>query len=186
MSDEYNDVPYVGTVKGLIEKTGGWYAVEIAVPGEQYPIKADTKLENLLKSVREIRDAGLVATFTVRESESQNINPNTGNPYTERRLQSVEAGAQNQQNATASPSGGMTGPTSSGAESTMSKEEWRAKDRAADKRALTAIAVSALTHTMPAAPTTEDLNTFLERVGHLTLAWQNVIDAVRDGDDPPF
>ena len=185
MSDEYTDVPYVGTVKGLIEKTNDWYTVEIAVPGKQYPIKADTKLDNLLKSVREIRDAGLVATFIVRESASQNINPNTGNPYTERRLQSVEAGAQNQQNATASPSGGQQGSGASDGGG-MTKEEWRAKDRAADKRALTAIAVSALTHTMPADPSTEDLNKFLERVGHLTLAWQNVIEAVRDGDDIPF
>ena len=72
------DVTYVGTVSTLEEKKGGWYAVHIAVPGKQYPVKADTKLEPLLKSVREIRDAGLVATCTVSETESRAVSTITG------------------------------------------------------------------------------------------------------------
>lgn len=87
------EVTYVGTVKGLIEKKGGWYAVEIAVPGKQYAIKADTKLDHLLAKAREIRDAGTIATFTVGEEDSENINPNSGKPYTERRLNGIEEGA---------------------------------------------------------------------------------------------
>lgn len=86
---------YVGTVQALVEKKQGWHTVEINVPGKQYPVKADTKLEPLLKLVREIRDGDLVATFTVSESESENINPNSGKPYIERRLEKVEPGAQN-------------------------------------------------------------------------------------------
>ena len=177
------DVFYVGTVKSLIEKSNGWYTVEIAVPGKQYPIKADTKLENLLTKAREIRDAGAVGTFTVREEPSENINPNTGNPYTERRLQHIEEGAQNAPNANASPS---TAAQGGGGEGGLTKEEWRRKDLAADKRALTAIASAALQHTIPQDPSKEDLDKFLERVMHLTIPWQNVINALRDGDDVPF
>jgi hypothetical protein len=97
------DVTYVGKVHALIEKKAGWHSVEISVSGKQYPVKADTKLEPLLKQVREIRDGDLVATFTVSETESENINPNSGKPYTERRLEKVEPGAQKQENANGSP-----------------------------------------------------------------------------------
>lgn len=192
MADErknLSSVTYVGTCKGLIEKKGGWYAVEIAAVGKSYTIKADTKLENLLTQARASRDNGTVCTWTVEEWDSDNINPNNDKPYTERRLAGVEEGvhegAQNQQNATASPSGGQKGSGASSGDG-MSKEEWRAKDRAADKRALTAQAVSALTHTMPSDPTDDDLNKFMVRVAHLTVAWMNDIEAVRNGDDVPF
>lgn len=172
------DVPYVGKVAGLVEKKGGWYSVEIAVPGKQWPVKADTKLENLLTQVREIRDADLVATFTVSESDSENVNPNTGKPYTERRLSHVEVGAQNVPDATGSPSG-------SGGEG-LTKEEWRRKDDAADARALTAIAVSALSHTVPSDPTEDDLKKFITRCAFLTSAWHQAVKSYRDGEDVPF
>lgn len=179
------DVTYVGTVQALVEKKSGWHTVEIAVPGKQYPVKADTKLEPLLKQVREVRDADLVATFTVSETESENINPNTSRPYTERRLQKVEPGvaehAQSGQNATGSPT--------SGTQDGMSKEEWRRKDNAADKRALIAIAVSALQHTMPSDPSEEDLGKFLQRVARLSGSWHRVVIAERDDpndEEVPF
>lgn len=88
------DVQYIGTCSALVEKKGGWYQIQIAVPGKQYPIKADTKLEHLINDAREVRDSGAVATWTVSESESENINPNSGKPYIERRLEKVELGAQ--------------------------------------------------------------------------------------------
>jgi len=173
------DVPYVGTVHSLVEKKDGWFSVEIAVAGKQWPVKADTKLESLLKQVREIRDADLTATFTVSESESKNINPKSGKPYTERRLEKVEVGARAVVNANGSPSSGGDG---------MSKDEWARKDSAADKRACIAIAVSALTHTMPSEPTEEDLRAFIQRVKFLSREWHVQVEAVRAGDesDVPF
>lgn len=179
------DVLYVGTVSALVEKKNGWYSVEIAVAGKQYPVKADTKLEPLLKQVREIRDAGLVATFTVSESDSENINPNTGRPYTERRLEKVEPGAQNQTDANASPSGGAQG---SGGQS-MTKEEWAAKDAAIHKTALIKAAADALKHTIPSDPSDEDLTKFAARVTFLTAPWYRQVIATRDHpqeDDIPF
>lgn len=97
---ENEKVTYVGTCGQLVEKKGGWFQIQISVPGKQYPIKADTKLEHLINKAREVRDSGAVATWTIEEWDSENINPNTGNPYRERRLSGVEEGA---------PAGGTAG-----------------------------------------------------------------------------
>lgn len=95
MSDERKNlktVTYVGTVSAMEEKKGGWYRIHVAVPGKQYPVKPETKLDNLIAKAREIRDNGTVATWTVEEWDSDNINPNSGSPYTERRLAGVDEG----------------------------------------------------------------------------------------------
>lgn len=176
-----SDVVYVGTVQALTEKKGGWYTVEIGVPGKQYPVKADTKLEPLLKQVREIRDAGLVATFTISETESENINPHSGKPYIERRLEKIEVGASGPVNASGSP----TTETQSG----MSKEEWARKDSAIHKMACIKAAADALKHTIPSEPSYEDLNRYIEQVLHLALGWHRSVLAERDdptGEDVPF
>lgn len=176
-------VQYVGTVGALVEKKAGWHTIEISVPGKQYPVKADTKLEPLLKQVREIRDGDLVATFTVSESESENINPNNGKPYTERRLEKVEPGVMgpaNTANATASP-------TNAGQE--MTKEDWANKDSAIHKMACIKAAADALKHTIPADPSDDDLETFIGRVRHVSRAWHVSVIATRDDpkdDDIPF
>ena len=175
------DTTYVGTVHTLIEKKGGWHTIEIAIPGKQYPVKADTKLEPLLKQVREIRDGDLIATFTVSETESENINPNSGKPYIERRLEKVELGAQNAPDASASPT---TAPQDG-----MSKEEWARKDSAIHKMACIKTAADALKHTIPAEPSTEDLNYFSANVIHLARGWHRSVIAERDdptGEDVPF
>ena len=180
-----SDVTYVGTVQALVEKKAGWHTVEISVPGKQYPVKADTKLEPLLKQAREVRDGGLVATFTVSETESENINPKNGLPYIERRLQKVELGAENAPVANASPTTSQAGSGETG----MTKEEWANKDSAGHKRACIAIAVSALSHTMPSDPSSDDLATFMSRVAILSSAWHRSVLAERDdptGEDVPF
>jgi hypothetical protein len=95
VSDERKNletVTYVGTVASMEEKKGGWYRIHVAIPGKQWPVKPETKLENLIAKAREIRDSGVVATWTIEEWDSDNINPNTSKPYTERRLAAVEEG----------------------------------------------------------------------------------------------
>jgi hypothetical protein len=169
-----SDVTYVGTVSALVEKKAGWHTVEISVPGKQYPVKADTKLEPLLKAVREIRDNDLVATFTVSETESENINPKSGKPFIERRLEKVEASTQNAQNANASPTTASEG---------MSKEDWARKDSAIHMMAAIKAAADALKHTIPSDPTAADLNTFLESCKTLSYNWWQRAEAVRSGED---
>lgn len=178
-----SDVTYVGTVNALVEKKAGWHTIEISVPGKQYPVKADTKLEHLIKQVREIRDADLVATFTVAESESENINPKSGMPYIERRLQKVEAGAnsENGQNANGSPT--------SASQDVMTKADWAAKDSAIHKTALIKAAADTLKHTISSEPTKDEIVLFMERVAFMSNAWHRAVIAERDHpdqDDIPF
>lgn len=175
------DVTYVGKVGALIEKKAGWHTVEISVPGKQYPVKADTKLEPLLKQVREIRDGDLIATFTISETESENINPNSGKPYIERRLEKIELGAQNAPNANGSPT--------TEAQGGMTKEEWARKDSAIHKMACIKAAADALKHTIPSTPTADDLGTYGSNVMTLALRWHRSVIAERDdptGEDVPF
>lgn len=174
-----SDVKYVGTVQALVEKKAGWHTVEISVPGKQYPVKADTKLEPLLKQAREVRDGGLVATFTVSETESENINPNNNMPYIERRLQKVELGAQGEPDANVSPTTSGAGRSETG----MSKEEWAHKDSAIHMMACIKTAADALKHTIPSSPSAEDLHTFLDNTKTLSYNWWQRVIAVREGDD---
>lgn len=180
-----SDVKYVGTVGALVEKKAGWHTVEISVPGKQYPVKADTKLEHLLKQAREVRDGGMVATFTVSEEESENINPKNNMPYIERRLQKIEFGAEGHVNASGSPTSAATGSSSEG----MTKEEWARKDSAIHKMACIKTAADALKHTIPSEPSTEDLNTYNRNVIDLANRWHRSVLAERDdptGEDVPF
>ena len=65
----------------------------------------------------------------------------------------------------------------------MSKEEWLLKDRAGDKRACIAIAVSALTHTLKSEPTPEQLQEFTARVLRMAQIFSDAVARER-GIDP--
>jgi hypothetical protein len=175
-------VTYVGTVSQLVEKKNGWYSVEISVPGKQYPIKADTKLEHLLVNARRVRDSGAVSTFVLEEWDSDNISEKSGKPFRERRLSSVEEGSAPQQppNASAGSAAPSTVSDNSGG---MSKDEWAQKDSAIHMMAAIKAAADTLKHTVPSDPTSEDLQTFLERCKTLSYSWWLRAEAVRNGDD---
>lgn len=83
-------VEIVGTLIGIMEKPSGWMQVQIEVPGKQYPVKADTKKAEIIEQARAVGEA--VATWTIKEVESENINPNTSKPYINRYLEGVELG----------------------------------------------------------------------------------------------
>ena len=128
--------------------------------------------------------AKLVATFTVSETESENINPNSGKPYTERRLEKVEAGSH--PDANASPTPPAQAPASQDA---MTKEEWARKDSAIHKMACIKTAADALKHTLPSDPSADDIAKYLGRVSTLSSAWHRSVLAERNdptGEDVPF
>jgi hypothetical protein len=79
----------VGICSGIKEKPSGWFDLEIQVPGKQYPVRLETKLEKLVDEARETH--GKTATWTFVEKEG-NINPRSGNPYINRYLDRVEIG----------------------------------------------------------------------------------------------
>ena len=86
----------VGVWSKMPEERNGWKQFEVDV-GSQYPVRVATKLEHLIEEAMALRDQE--ATWTYTESEARNpdgtprINPNSGKPYTDRRLEKVEAGA---------------------------------------------------------------------------------------------
>lgn len=128
----------VGQYDKIIEKTQGWYDVEVRVAGKQYPVKLSTKSSNLLDQVRMTQ--GKVATFTYTEKESTKTNPNSGKPYINRFLESAEIGG-------VEDSGGSN---AGGSSDKMTKEEWNAKDRRDFRSRAWAQTISAFAHTVTA------------------------------------
>ena len=152
------DVQYVGTCKDIIEKKNDWYTIEILVPGKDWPIKADTKLEHLINEARAVRDAGTIATWTVSETESENINPRNNRPYTERRLEKVEVVAASSADA---------GPTAESAARYVRENrqaagepppvDWDAKERRDFRSRAWAHTMSAFAHTIKPEESAEEV-----------------------------
>ncbi len=65
----------------------------------------------------------------------------------------------------------------------LSKEEWRLKDKASDKRACIAIAAGSLTHTLPSSPTQDQLAEFTKRVLYMAQLFSDAV--VRERGDTP-
>ena len=98
--------------------------------GTQYPVRLQTKLQPLIELARA---AGAEArAWTYKESESQNLNPNSGKPYMNRYLERVDLpgdAPDSEPDATVTQSAAKApqtpGPSSEG----MTKEEWGAQGR---------------------------------------------------------
>lgn len=78
----------VGSCSGIKEKPSGWTDIEVEVPGKQYPVRLSTKDSELIVATRSL--AGEVGKFSYVERESDRVNPNSGKPYMNRYLESVE------------------------------------------------------------------------------------------------
>lgn len=73
-----------GQLIGMEPRAGGWVAVVIQDPNEQYPKKLSTKRPQLLGQAQQLMLQHVTALYT--ESDSPNINPNNGLPYVNRNL----------------------------------------------------------------------------------------------------
>lgn len=180
---EQQQLRQVGTLAGIMEKTGGWHEIHINTGG-QYELKLSTKLQPLIELARAAGTEQMVWRYT--EKDSGNPNPHQpGKNFINRYFQGVEPVGE------ASTETATVGPPASPAPSSdaMSKEEWRAKDDAIHYMACIKTAAAALTHTMPSEPSNEDLNKFLERTWWLAHAWHRTVLAKRDdpaGEGIPF
>ena len=170
----------VGTLNGIMEKTAGWFQIQVSVPGKNYPVKMDTKKQELVELARAAGQDVMEWTFT--EKDSGNPNPNRpGENFINRYLEGVDPVGSNPASSVATPE--------SAPQSGMSKEDWQRKDSAIHKMACIKTAADALKHTVPSEPSAEDLATFISRVTTLTLAWHRSVLAERDdptGEDVPF
>lgn len=182
----------IGTLAGIMEKSGEWRQIHVAVPGKQYPVKMDTKREELIVLARAAGENVMEWTYT--ESDSGNPNPHRpGENFINRYFEGVapvQAGASTAQAGEAAQSvASLVAAPQAGTDPKLSKDEWARKDSAAWKRMLIEAAADALKHTIPSDPTPEDLTTFLGRVTTLTLAWHRSVLAERDdpaGESVPF
>lgn len=172
----------IGTLGGILEKSGEWRQIQVSVPGKQYPVKMDTKKEELVQLARAAGEN--VMAWTYSESDSGNPNPHRpGENYVNRYFEGVApvSEAQAGDGASSVPASGPAAPQTG-----MSKEEWAAKDSAIHQMACLKAAADALKHTIPSDPSDEDLKKFNERVQALAGWWHNVVLAVREGEDAPF
>lgn len=127
----------VGKYDGIKEKQSGWFEVEVAVPGKNYPLRLATKSNTLLDAVR--ATAGEIATYHYKETDSQRINPNTGNPYKNRYLEGVEPGA---------TAAAQAASNASNAGGTKEDVDWDAKERRDFRSRAWAVTISAFQHTI--------------------------------------
>lgn len=78
----------VGTLAGIMEKTGDWREIHIAVPGKQYPVKVSTKIPELVELARAAGEN--VMEWTYSEQDSGNPNPHKpGTNYVNRYFEGV-------------------------------------------------------------------------------------------------
>lgn len=142
-------VQIVGTLNGIMEKPSGWFQVEIEVPGKQYPVKADTKKSEIIEAVRAVGTE--MATWTITESESENVNPNSGKPYINRYLEGVEVGGSPTEADTAG------GSPERGRYSEEEVARFEAKERRDYRSRAWAQTLGAFTHTIKVDEPAEDV-----------------------------
>jgi hypothetical protein len=80
-----------GQITGIEARNGGWVAVAITEPGNEWPKKLSTKKPELIQAAQSMM--GQVVTALYNEQEGNSINPHTGMPYTNRYLEAVSLGA---------------------------------------------------------------------------------------------
>lgn len=73
-----------GALQSVEQRQGGWYRFSILEPGKQYPVKADTKEEAIVRQAMALM--GQNVSCAIRETQSTAINPHNGQPYTNRWL----------------------------------------------------------------------------------------------------
>jgi hypothetical protein len=171
------------TITGKCEEVserGEWVTFHVDV-GTQYPVKLSTKLLPLVELGRAAVKSGNAFDWTYTESQGKENPHKPGTFFTNRYLEAVE------------PAGSVPTPAAPAQGGQMSKEEWARKDSAIHKMACIKTAADALKHTLPSGQgselTTEDLNQYLARVTHLSLAWHRQVLAERDdptGESVPF
>lgn len=173
----------VGTLAGIMDKGSGFHEIHITVPGREYPVKASTKK---LELVEQARTAGQdPMEWTVSEHDSGKPNPHRpGENFINRYFEGVNPLGTTTAGAAAAPSSDHK------SESALTKEQWRAKDRAADKRACIAIAASALapiaSSLIPANPSDDEIAAYGAKVIRLAQMFADAVEWTRNTQEVPF
>jgi hypothetical protein len=114
MMTESTDKVAVGLLTGMEPRQGGWFRFAVNEPGKQYPIRVDTKKPEIIEQAKSLMGQSVKITFG--EVQSENINPNNNQPYTNRYLNQIALAGQGDVSTTttAQPAGGSTPPAQQG------------------------------------------------------------------------
>ncbi len=174
-----------GTIGGITQKKADTWTVQMVVEGKQDPRNLWTKDKELVESLGS--KLGQAGAFVCAASYWK---MNDGKEVRSLWIDALADGTENLPERVATPAAAPRTVTPGSApkpQDAMTKDEWAAKDRAADLRACIAIAAGALQHTMPSQPTHEDLNAFVANTLVAARQFHGVVTAERTGEDfAPF
>ena len=176
-----------GTIGGITQKKADTWTVAVTPEGSQYAKNLWTKDTELVESLStKIGQAGAFVTspsyWTLDGKQVRSL-------WIQGESDGTEVSTPKPASSVATPAAAPQSALVKTSNDVMTKDEWARKDSAIHKMACIKTAADALKHTIPADPTPEDLNTFLERVFTLTYRWHRNVIAERDdptGEDLPF
>ena len=192
-----------GTIGGITQKKADTWTVAVTPEGSQYAKNLWTKSTALVEALQgklgqqgafvcnasywSMADGKQVRSLWIESEadEDETISAATAaNPS--KRVATPAAAPR----ATINPETQSYAKPAAKTQDAMTKDEWAAKDRAADLRACIAIAAGALQHSVPSAPTDADLNDFARRALFVARQFHGVVTAERTGnmadDSVPF
>ena len=169
-----------GVIEGVTQKKPDTWQVAVKPDGSQYTKNLWTKDSELVSALT--AKLGQAGAFVCSASYWTNASGT--------QVRSLWINQEGTEGVTVEPAQTRATPgTAPKAADAMTKEDWQRKDSAIHKMACIKTAADALKHTLPSDPSTEDLNTYLGRVIHLSVAWHRSVLAERDdpaGEDVPF
>ncbi len=173
-----------GTIGGITQKKADTWTVAVTPEGSNYAKNLWTKDADLKDSLAQ--KIGQHGAFVCGASYWER----DGKQIRSLWIDALADGTENLPERVATPAAAPRTVTPGSApkpQDAMTKDEWAAKDRAADLRACIAIAAGALQHTMPSQPTHEDLNAFVANTLVAARQFHGVVTAERTGEDfAPF
>jgi hypothetical protein len=188
-----------GTIGGITQKKADTWTVAVTPEGSQYAKNLWTKSTSLVEALQgKLGQHGAFvcnASYWTRQDGQQVRSlwieaESDGTENVPERVATPGAASQAAAQSAVKMAGAALVKTSN---DVMTKDEWARKDSAIHKMACIKTAADALKHTLPSGQgselTTEDLNQYLARVTHLSLAWHRQVLAERDdptGESVPF
>jgi len=164
----------VGVLDGITEKPTGWTDIMVRVEGWQYPVKLQTKLEPLIELARAAGTETMEWEFKTRVSDQ--INPKSGKPFTDRYFEGVAPVGTTPQNANASPTT---------AQESSEPVDWDNKERRDYRSRAWAQTLGAFTHTIKTDEDPKDV--FLRLQPFQRKVYEDVCQSFAyDDSDVPF
>lgn len=137
-----------GVKTGITEKNGGWFEIEVAIPGSDYPKRMSTKKQELVELARAAGDQVMEWTFTERDSGKPNPHK-PGSNFIDRYFEGVAPVGTNPPQSDSPATQASGGTTGTPAPQNVSEPvDWDAKERRDYRSRAWAQTLAAFTHTI--------------------------------------